>query len=411
MAGTTSPAPSDAERERHAVRSVLLGVPRWTRDGGISAHVQVSAEILARHGLDVRVLAARVETNASTPGVSVYRCPELFHPRVPMRERLGETLELEPDVVHLHQVDLPDVIGELRRRAPVVVSAHVYSACTSGLHYFSPGQECTRAHGAGCWPNLLLRGCAHTRNPTSLPARYRGAARRLASLREADLVVSYSSAVDRHLAANGLSRRRLLSFPSTIVAGPTSDPPRERRVVFAGRIVAHKGVGVLIEAARELDADVVICGDGRERAAMEALARRLGVGERVRFSGWLAPEQLAHELSAAAVVALPSLWPEPFGLVGIEAFAAGRPVVASDTGGVRDWLEHGVSGLCVPPGDPHALAGALAELLAQPERRRAMGEAGRRTVSERFAPSHHVEQILDAYRAARLSWEQPAPPR
>ena len=129
--------------------------------------------------------------------------------------------------------------------------------------------------------------------------------------------------------------------------------------------------------------------------------------QRVAFAGWLSPEQLAHELAEASVVAIPSLWPEPFGLVGVEAFAAGRPVVASATGGIEDWLDHGRNGLCVPPGDVEALASALTELLADPARQQAMGEAGRISVSERFTEQRHVTALLEAYETAKQRWKGP----
>jgi glycosyltransferase involved in cell wall biosynthesis len=135
------------------------------------------------------------------------------------------------------------------------------------------------------------------------------------------------------------------------------------------------------------------------------------VEQRVSFMGWLSADQLAEEFASSAIVVVPSLWPEPFGLVGIEALAAGRPVVASATGGITDWLDHGVSGLCVAPGDSHALAGALNELLADPARRRAMGDAGREAVKARFSPQRHVAALLEAYDSARTTWsaEQRAP--
>ncbi len=177
-----------------------------------------------------------------------------------------------------------------------------------------------------------------------------------------------------------------------------------RRVVFAGRIVRPKGVGVLIRAAREVDAEFVLCGDGRELDSMRALAGRLGVADRVSFTGWLSGEDLAQQLADASIVVMPSLWPEPFGLVGIEAFAAGRPAVASATGGIGDWLEHGVSGLQVPPGDAKALALALTEMLRDPERQQEMGEAGRRRVRERFSPERHVAALLDGYGRAIEQW-------
>jgi glycosyltransferase involved in cell wall biosynthesis len=389
-------------------RSVLLGVPRWTRDGGVSAHVQTSAAVLARHGLDVRVLAARIESTEDVPGVTVYRCPDLFNSEASMETRIGHALSFGPDVIHLHQVDLPDVVREMRASAPVVISAHVYSACPSGVYYFRPGHECTRAHGPACMFNMVARGCAHTRNLKALPTRYRNAARRAQALEGADLVVSYSSAVDRHLAANRLSRRRIVPFPATIEPKPGSGHAGRRRVVFAGRIVQQKGVAVLIRAAREVNAEFVICGEGRQLPAMRRLAQRSGVQERVSFRGWLDSEQLAQEFADASVVAVPSLWPEPFGLVGIEALAAGRPVVASATGGIEDWLDDGVSGLCVTPGDVQELARALNELLADPDRQRTMGMAGREAVNTRFSPERHFTAILDAYRGARARWQTQA---
>jgi glycosyltransferase involved in cell wall biosynthesis len=138
---------------------------------------------------------------------------------------------------------------------------------------------------------------------------------------------------------------------------------------------------------------------------MRRLARRTGVEGRVSFKGWLSSDQLAEEFANASVVVVPSLWPEPFGLVGIEALAAGRPVVASATGGIGDWLDDGISGLCVKPGDVHELAGALNELLADPERQRTMGMAGRQAVNTRFSPERHVAAILDAYRRAHATWQ------
>ena len=176
--------------------------------------------------------------------------------------------------------------------------------------------------------------------------------------------------------------------------------------MFAGRIVAPKGVGILIRAARDVEAEFVICGDGRGLGAMRALARRRGVEERVRFTGWLQADALAQELADASVVVVPSVWPEPFGLVGIEGFAAGRPAVGTATGGVGDWLQDGVSGLCVAPGDAGELARALNELLADPQRQRTMGIAGKAMIAARFSPEQHLAALLDAYATARSTREE-----
>ncbi|MFI5003962.1 MAG: glycosyltransferase family 4 protein [Solirubrobacterales bacterium] len=385
--------------------TVLMGTPLWGRNGGVAAHVKASATLLAQHGLRVTVLAARVDRSERVPGVTLHHSPELFNKNASMDTRLGDALSSRPDAIHLHQLDDPEIVDALRRSAPVVVSAHAYTACTSGVHYFRPGHECERPHGPGCVPNLMARGCAHVRNPRPLPSSYRQATRGLDALRRADLAISYSSSVDRHLSTNGVVRRAVIPLFTTMVPQVGSGHATRRRVVFAGRIVRPKGLGVLIRAARAVDAEFVVCGDGFQLNAMRRLARRLGVERRISFRGWLGAEPLAQELADASVVVVPSLWPEPFGLVGIEALAAGRPVIASRTGGVLDWLEDGVTGLCVQPGDVRGLARALDELLDDPERQHAMGMAGRAMVAARFSAEQHVAALLDGYLAARSAWQ------
>lgn len=404
--GGGSRADDPASRD---TESVLLLTPVWERDGGIATHVATSAAALAERGLRVDVLVGRVGSLEVPAGVTVHGSPRLLDPAAPARERLAPVAELRPSVAHIHQVDDPELVAELRRRSAVAMSMHGYLACTSGDYYFRPGRECTRGHGPMCLPNLALRGCAHMRNPRPLPASYRRATRTVQALRGCDLAISYSSAVDRHLAANDVARRRIVPLFVTVPTLPGAEAEDRPRVLFAGRVVPSKGLAVLIRAMSDVPAELVVCGEGWQLDSMRRLAARLGAAQRIDFRGWLAPERLADELARCSLLAMPSVWPEPFGLVGIEALAAGRPVVASATGGIPDWLADGVSGLLCAPGSPRALAGALGELLADPERRRRMGEAGRRSVAERFTAEHHVRGILDAYAAARSHWREHAP--
>ncbi len=383
--------------------SVLVVTPRWTRDGGVATHVMTSASALAEQGVAVSVLAARIDPAEEIPGVTLFHSPELFNARATPAARFGEAVSMQPTVIHLHQFEDPDAVAVMQRHAPVLLSSHGYLACTSGVHYFRPGHECQRAHGPGCIPNLVA--CAHTSDPRRLPSAYTQAGRSLLTLRRVDLALSYSTAVDRHLALNEITKRTVIPLFSTLSPAVGSGHADRRRVVFAGRVVQPKGIAVLIRAARAVDAEFVVCGDGWRLEQMRRLAKRMGVHERIHFKGWLGSDALARELAEASVVAVPSIWPEPFGLVGIEAFAAGRPVVASATGGICDWLEHGVNGLAVKPGDPDALAGALQELLSDPTRQQAMGAAGREMAAREFSAERHVVALLDAYRAARTNWE------
>ncbi|HUB35267.1 MAG TPA: glycosyltransferase family 4 protein [Solirubrobacteraceae bacterium] len=386
---------------------LLLVTPSWTRDGGVGAHVIESVRALVARGLDVHVLAVRIDPRESSAGVTLHHAPALFDSHRSPAERVGEVLGTRFSAIHLHQFDDPLVTEYLQRHAPVLISVHGFVACTSRVHYFRPGHECTRAHGPGCVPNLLLRGCAHARDPRHLPGSYRRSSRALQALLRADLAISHSSAVDRHLAVNGVSRRAIVPLFSTLDAHPEAPPATRRRVLFAGRLVRSKGAEVLVRAVRDVDCELAICGEGPRLPAIRRLVSRLGLTERVSFKGWLAQEPLARELAAAAVVAIPSLWPEPFGLVGIESFACARPVVASATGGIPDWLQDGVNGISVPPGDEQALAGALRELLDDPDRARQMGRAGERMAGERFSADRHVAALLDAYHSAGARWRSP----
>ena len=114
-------------------------------------------------------------------------------------------------------------------------------------------------------------------------------------------------------------------------------------------------------------------------------------------AAWLDRDALAHRLSDAAVVVMTSAWPEPSGLVGLEALAHGRPVVATDVGGIGEWLAEGVVGHRVPPGDPVAMADRIRVLLGDPARREAMGRAGRAWVLAHRSLAGHVRALEGLY--------------
>src|SRR5689334_6708178 len=130
-------------------RRVLFLTRRWARDGGVGAHVVASAAALAQRGVEVLVLVAEVDSTERIDGVGVRELPELLDPATPAKVRLEHGLGWVPDIAHLHQVDDPELVQALGDVVPVAVSAHGYTACTSGVHYFRPGRECNRPHGPG----------------------------------------------------------------------------------------------------------------------------------------------------------------------------------------------------------------------------------------------------------------------
>jgi len=148
----------------------------------------------------------------------------------------------------------------------------------------------------------------------------------------------------------------------------------------------RKGHRFLLEAAAELKRQgrrlkYRIAGDGSQREKLERLAQSMGLQQDVEFLGFVS--DVPAFLSAIDIFVLPSLF-EGLGVAVLEAMAAARPVVASDTGGLRELVADGETGLLAAPGDSIALARAIAQLASQPERMRAMGASGRARVEKYF---------------------------
>ncbi len=173
-------------------------------------------------------------------------------------------------------------------------------------------------------------------------------------------------------------------------------------VLFVGRLIYYKGVDVLLRAMAHVEADLVLVGRGPLESDLRALAARLGIAGRVSFVPFLDAPRLAAWYHAADVFCLPSVArSEAFGLVQLEAQAAGTPVVSTRlTTGVPFVNQDGVTGLTVPPGDADALAAALNRLLEDEALRLRLGTQGRDRVRREFTIGRMVERTVAVYEEA-----------
>jgi len=180
------------------------------------------------------------------------------------------------------------------------------------------------------------------------------------------------------------------------VPGNSRDP---RRLLFVGRLTPQKGVEHLLHAlsAMKTQASLDIVGDGPSRASLEQLAKELGVQTRVRWHGQLAQSELPRLYQSAAAVVVPSA-EEGLGLVAVESLLCETPVVAFDSGGLRDVIQHGRTGLLVKPGDRAALASTLDDLLSRDGRGSDLGRAGRLYALSAFAPESAARRYAEIYR-------------
>jgi glycosyltransferase involved in cell wall biosynthesis len=190
-------------------------------------------------------------------------------------------------------------------------------------------------------------------------------------------------------------------FPINSLDPAPSPVPSTPQVAFLGRMTKLKGGDLLIAAVRHASREMrtpiqlTMIGDGPQRQEWEARAAALGVP--CRFTGWLNDARRWDLLRAASVVALPSLWPEPFGLVGLEAGALGVPAVAVAAGGVGQWLRDGVNGLAVasPPSE-RSFGAALASALSDRSTLAKLRSGAFRVAQEMTLTAHvdRLERIL-----------------
>lgn len=180
-------------------------------------------------------------------------------------------------------------------------------------------------------------------------------------------------------------------------------------VLFVGRLVAYKGVDVLLRAMVDVPARLVIVGDGPLRSELETLARSLALDTRTRFVGNAASDELTALYNGCDVFVLPSVTrAEAFGMVQLEAMSCGKPVVSTNLPSGVPWVNrHGVTGLVVDPGDARQLANAIATLVDDATLRNRLGAQGRARVEQEFSVRRMVEQTTGLYQkvvAASREW-------
>lgn len=290
-----------------------------------------------------------------------------------------------PDLIYAHGLASPALEAELHSVAPVVQYAHNYhGTCISGLkcHTFPAITPCTRAFGATCLALYLPRRCGGL-NPATMLRQFWLQSRRLTHLRNCPMVLVASAHMRREYQAHGFDAR-LLPLP----LAPNPRPPTTRRrastplstlrLLFVGRLEVNKGTSVLLEALRilprqegkRIELSVAGAGTGLvhlQRSAVELMQARPDI--HIEFPGWINDEQRVALLDRSHALVMPSIWPEPFGLAGLEALAQGVPVVAFSMGAIPEWLHEPEGGiLCEPTPDKAAsLARGLQRLISRLE--------------------------------------------
>ena len=348
----------------------------------------------------------------------------LSNPR--MRRPLRELLtRWRPDIVHSHLVHTHISYGALsdarRAGAGVVFTAHdVMTFCYQKLTCFHGGEahggalRDYPAHWSKCIPCQRLR-FRPGRNAAIRKVLERDVHRfTVVSDELGDAIRANRIRVDRTI-QNAIQTRPLLPGPDAVNAFRRRFGLEGKLVItIGGRLHEQKGVVQLLRMLQRLSnrfPELRLLVMGREelyRGEFEAEARSLGVAERVVTTGWLDGEDLQCAYAATDVFVTPSICFDTFGMVNLEAMEHGKPVVATVFGGSQEVVLDGETGFVANPYDVEAFADAIGRLLADPELRRRMGDAGRERMLERFTIDRLTDEFLEEYALARAGARTPS---
>jgi glycosyltransferase involved in cell wall biosynthesis len=384
---------------------ILVAAERLGLTGGSERYLEIVLPELVARGATVHVLAREIDTvPAGVTAERIVWAREHDEPSATARVAAERALAaFAPDVAVPHNVMDAGIVEVLRAAPRLACQIHDHRPfCPNGDRVFPrTGRICTLPIGRACVVHSLTDGCAYGPRPRTL-ALIRRRERLRDAVAASDVVIFASRYVAELGIRSGLPAERVVDIPLPLPDEAYADragDPGSRAIVFAARVVPQKGLDSLVRAvasiAPERRPQVRAFGDGPSLADVRAEAARLEV--ELDAPGVVAQETIRAALDDAALAVLPSLWAEPFGYVGIEAFARGRPVVAYDVGGVRAWLNDGLNGITVRPGDESALGAAIDVLLLDDARRSELAQRARAD-AERFRAGPVVDALLSAYR-------------
>lgn len=384
---------------------ILLVNDYGTPTGGAELLLISLRRVLRARGHDVRLFTSSAHPQP-VPSVADYECfgttsafrtlLQTFNPWAYWR--LKEVLsQFHPHIVHvgLFLTQLSPLILLPLRQIPTLYLAMWYrTICPLGTKLLPDGTVCRNPLGTVCYRSgcLPLRDWGLLMLQLRLWHRWRDAFQ---------VIVAHSASLQRRLDSEGVHANEVVmgAVPVRPARPPLASPPT---IGFAGRLVREKGVDTLLLAFADVlrvipEARLVIVGDGPERPRLVGLIHDLDLADVVLLPGQLPRAAMEDALSRVWVQVVPSRWEEPLGLAPLDAMMRGTAVIASNIGGLGETVQHGHSGLLVPPDDSKLLAEALLHLLGQQDVAERMGAAGRKIALERFTEERFGDHMLYTY--------------
>jgi glycosyltransferase involved in cell wall biosynthesis len=384
--------------------NVLLLHNRYRLAGGEDAVVRAEMALLASRGHGVSLLEVSNERIGGLMS-QVRAAGRAIYSTASERDVARELARVRPDVVHVHNffpLLSPSVYRACRRAGVAVVQTlHNYRLlCPSGT-FFRDGGPCEDCLGrAVAWPGVLHRCYRESRFATGTVVAMLAVHRALRTWSElVDVYIAPTRFVRDKFIEGGFAPERIEVKPHFVDGDPPPGDGGGGYALAVGRISEEKGFRTLLAAWRRLRADVPlkIVGDGPLLEELRDASRSM---RGVEWVGRAPPDEVRRLMQRAQVLVVPSVWYETFGMVVIEAFAAGLPVVAARHGALAELVEHGRTGVHFEPGNASELAAAVDGIVSRPGELAALRRNARAEFEAKYDPARNHTALMRTYARA-----------
>jgi glycosyltransferase involved in cell wall biosynthesis len=378
---------------------VLIVHNSYQQRGGEDRVVANEHALLDEHGWEPRLWSISNDGIVGTWG-KVKAALRTTYSQASRDQVAGIIADFAPAVVHVHNffpLISPSIYDACRAAGVAVVQTlHNYRTICAGALLLRDGHQCEDCIGASPY-QAALHGC------------YRGS--RIGSLAVARMIDTHrrrgtwSHKVDRFVALTAFTKSKFVAagFPADRIAikpnftpdHPASAFAGRAGAIYVGRLSTEKGIAVLHRAWDGLGVPLRVVGDGPMRNLIEQAANPSIVS-----LGWRTPAEVASEMATAGFLVLPSVWPENFPMVIVEAFCQGLPVIASRLPALQEIIEDGTTGLLFSGNDPVDLAAKVEWAHGHSDAMRLMGANARKVYEQRYSPAVNFASLTQIYRDA-----------
>ena len=311
--------------------------------------------------------------------------------------KLGEIKGHNVNVAFVHKVSDPVLFEGLYKYFKVVTFIHDHDYYCIRRHKYFPvtRKNCSLAYNpiiCGICSGLIRKD---GNSPIKIsPVHIKDYVKIFEMVKRSDMCFVMSEFMRQNLVMNGFNQINTAKlYPVKYPAAQIVEAPKSKNLLYVGQIIRGKGVDLLIDAMTKVKSDcrLRIIGKGNDDGYVRSLINRRGLAGRVEMVGWCGDVGRYYEQSNVVVV--PSRWQEPFGMIGVEAFSYGRPVVGFNVGGIGEWLKDMNNGFLVPEKDTARMAERIDLLLEDTYIQREYGQNGYRMVKNRYNEEMFLEKF------------------